>query len=82
MEEREMIEMDEMENIEETEEVSGMSTGKAILVGAVLGIAGTAIARFARKKWSERKAKKENAVVIEGNFTEHVEESNSDDDAE
>ena len=80
MEEREMIEIEETtEEMEEANERSGMSTGKAILIGAGLGLAVTAGIKFARKKWAEHKAKKEasKVIVVEPEDYCDVEESNS-----
>jgi hypothetical protein len=65
MENYEMIETTEMENAENTEECSGMSTGKAMLIGGLITAGAIAVGKFAKKKWNDHKAKKEQAKMIE-----------------
>lgn len=83
----EIIELNEYqpETIEETyediEEVdSGMSTGLAMLIGSGLTVAGIAAAKFAKKKYLEFKAKKEQAKsgVIEVKAVEKEYEGDDD----
>ena len=84
MENREMIEIEETtEEMEEANERSGMSTGKAILIGAGLGLAITAGIKFARKKIAEHKAKKEQAkaIVVEPESCSDVDGSESTDES-
>lgn len=68
MEEREMIGIEETTGeMEEANERSGMSTTKAFLFGAGIGLAVTALVKFTRKKIAEHRANKEasKAIVVE-----------------
>lgn len=67
MNENEKMELVEVENNEEpevVEERSGMSTGLAMLIGAGLALAGAKVAKFAKKKYDEVKAKKESSATV------------------
>ena len=59
---------DEIEVVET--EGSGMSTGMAMLIGGGLALAATAVVNFAKKAWTNHKAKKELHQPAEGDIIE------------
>ncbi len=63
MENNEIMEMNDVEvfdcEIVDTEERSGLSTGGAMLIGAVLTAATVAVVKLGKKAWAKYKAHKE-----------------------
>lgn len=84
--ENEIIELaeyqpDEIEEYAETaEERSGMGTGLAMLIGGGLTLAGIAAWRFAKKKYDQFKARKDDSYTGVGIPTEAREIADADED--
>lgn len=63
MENNEIVEMNEVMDVEvidmESDDRSGLSTGGAMLIGAVLTAATVAVVKLGKKAWAKYKARKE-----------------------
>lgn len=78
MENYEMIETTEMEDMENEEEKSGMSTGKAMLLGGLITAGAIVVGKWAKKTVKKLKAKKDESKMIEVDPEEAVEDSEDD----
>lgn len=84
--ENEIIELaeyqpEEIEEYEETaEEKSGMGTGLAMLIGSGLTLAGIAAVKFAKKKYSQFKARRAASAEVPEVFDDTPEIINADED--